>query len=333
MTIVLIAALSTAGLTACGNKGEEPVERQTAVVQRGDLLVTVTADGNLDMPHEVKLRFGTPGTVKEIYVEEGQEVTEGTLLAKLDDTAHKLGIASAQYNVELAMNEIVEKIHPALMGYPKLYPDPSALLRLEQAQEELEKAQRRLGQNEYEEAASRLRLAQHDLEATYRLLDIPAVTTATEDDPELGELIVSYPKIHDAIDLLEQDRERLADVQKLLEQGSYGEAAASLYTMQHKMEETHRLVKGISGRIRVSQRLGDCCGQRTTQDSIFEGTEPATGLMPVSYPDTSTSLDWLKQVEEELQNIQALMEQGDYDASELAEAIRLAQHEVEMSRP
>ena len=75
---------------------------------------TVTTDGQLDMPHEAKLRFGTPGTVKKIYVEEGDEVKEVTLLVKLDDTAQKLAMASAQYDVELAMNEIVEKIKSCL---------------------------------------------------------------------------------------------------------------------------------------------------------------------------------------------------------------------------
>ena len=339
-TIVLLMVLSTASLTGCAGNEQEADERQIVEVERGDLEVTVTADGTLDMPHQVKLRFGTPGTVKEIYVEEGEKVKEGTLLAKLDDTIHKLSIASAQYNVELAMNELVEKIHPALMGYPKLYPDANALLPLEQAQEELGQAQELMGQRNYQEAASELRLAQHDLEASYRMFNVPGIEKLSQEyDYVLGQTVEKYPNIPKAIELLKQDQERLAVIQDLIGDGKYEEASAKLVTAQRKLEETHRLVKSVSGRLRVSQRVGECCQQLTREKQFFDPVlgrwvykESATGLMLLPYPDTSTSLDWLRQVEEELQNIQQLMEQENYDAIELAEAVRMAQHDIEMSR-
>jgi len=166
-TLVLLLVLATVSLTGCGGNNEEAVQKQIVEVERGDLIVTITADGNLDMPHESNLKFGTPGTVKEVFVVKGDKVKEGTLLAKLDDTVYKLVVTSAQYDVELAMNEIVEKIHPALMGYPKFYPDSSTILYVEQAQEELNKAQELIAESSYQKAASELRLAQHDLEAAY----------------------------------------------------------------------------------------------------------------------------------------------------------------------
>ncbi len=55
--------------------------------------------------------------------------------------------------------------------------------------------------------------------------------------------------------------------------------------------------------------------------------------MPVPYPDTSTSLDWLKQVEEELQKIQACKEGTDCDELELATLLRMAQHDVDCGWP
>ena len=327
--IVFLLVVSPMSITGCGGNGEEADERQIVAVERGDLVVTITADGNLDMPHQAKLRFGTPGTVKEVFVQEGDRVREGTLVAKLDDTVHKLAIAAAQYDVELAMNEIVEKIHPALMGYPKFYPDPSTVLYVEQAQEELNKAQELIAESNYQKAASELRLAQHDLGAAYYMLNVPEIALASEYRDEMtGEVLNSYPNIPKAIELLEQDQERLDEIQTLIGLGSYGEASAKLSTAQDKLGETYRLVNSVSGRIRVSQRIGECCGQLTTQGE----RTGATGLMPIPYPDTSTSLDWLRQVEEELQKIQNLMEQEDYAELELAEAIRMAQHEVEMSQ-
>ncbi|MBC8512112.1 MAG: efflux RND transporter periplasmic adaptor subunit [Dehalococcoidia bacterium] len=327
--IVFLLVVSPMSITGCGGNGEEADERQIVAVERGDLVVTITADGNLDMPHQAKLRFGTPGTVKEVFVQEGDRVREGTLVAKLDDTVHKLAIAAAQYDVELAMNEIVEKIHPALMGYPKFYPDPSTVLYVEQAQEELNKAQELIAESNYQKAASEVRLAQHDLGAAYYMLNVPEIALASEYRDEMtGEVLNSYPNIPKAIELLEQDQERLDEIQTLIGLGSYGEASAKLSTAQDKLGETYRLVDSASGRIRMSQRIGECCGQLTTQGE----RTGATGLMPIPYPDTSTSLDWLRQVEEELQKIQNLMEQEDYAELELAEAIRMAQHEVEMSQ-
>jgi len=61
------------------------------------------------------------------------------------------------------------------------------------------------------------------------------------------------------------------------------------------------------------------------------GRPSATGLVPLAYPDTSTSLDWLKQVQEEFQEIQSLMEQEERDEAEIATLLRMAQHDIEMS--
>ena len=327
--IILLIVLSTLGFAGCRGTPQETTERQTTTVERGDLIVSIPADGNLDMPREVALKFGTPGTVKEVFVVEGQKVKEGTLLAKLDDTTQKLAIASAQYNVELAMNELVEKIHPAVMGYPKMYPDTSTVLRVEQAQEELGRAQKFLEQGKYQEAAAELRLAIHDLQACYEMLNVPEIAMSLQGyDEFLGTPVDNYPDISKAIKLLEQDLARLAEIQTLIEQGSYEDGKAELNTAQYKLNETHQLVKSLSGRIRVSQRIGECCQQLTTQGS----RAGATGLMPLPYPDTSTSLDWLNQIEEELQKIQLCKEAEGCDALELSTLLRMAQHDVEMSQ-
>jgi RND family efflux transporter MFP subunit len=368
----LFVILFVVSLAGCAGSQTAVATKQIAEVKRGDLLVTITADGNLEMPHEVKLKFGTPGTVKEIFVEKGDKVREGTLLAKLDDTDQNLAIASAQYNVELAMNELVEKTEPLLMGFPENYPDTSAVLRVEQAQEELRNVQDFLNQSKYQDAAAELRLAIHDLEASYELLNIPEITLALQGSSDyLGLPLDNYPDITGAIKSLQQDLLRLAGIQMLIEQGNYEEAKAAVDKEQSKLTDTHSLVDSISGRIRVSQRLGACCGQQASQgvtiemvpnpnydpnpiESFDPGPPPVivfnpnfdprktipsevftgpgtTGLMTVPYPDTSTSLDWLNQVTDELKKIQACKEEG-CDDLELATLVRMAQHDVEMSQ-
>jgi RND family efflux transporter MFP subunit len=328
IVITLLIVLSIIGLAGCRSTQPEASNKQIAEVKRGDLLVTITADGSLDMPRGVKLKFGTPGTVKDIFVAEGQKVKEGTLLAKLDDTTQKLAIASAQYNVELAMNDLVEKIHPALMGFPENYPDTSTVLRVEQAQDELGGVQKFIDQSKYQDAAAELRLAIHDLEASYEMLNIPEIAMASQGYSDiLGLPFDNYPDISRAIKLLQEDLVRLTAIQVLIEQGNYDDAKAKLSTAQSKLSETHSLVKSFSGRIRVSQRIGACCQQQAVQQP-----ETSTGLVTLPYPDTSTSLDWLKQVEESLQKIQLCKETEGCDALELATLVRMAQHDVEMSQ-
>lgn len=324
--IIILVIVSTVGFAGCGGSQPEVSNKQIAEVKRGDLLVTITADGSLDMPREVKLKFGTPGTVKEIFVEEGQKVKEGALLAKLNETTQKLSISSAQYNVELAMNELVEKIHPALMGYPENYPDTSTVLRVEQAQDELMQVQKFIDQGKYQDAAAELRLAIHDLQASYEMFNVPEIAPSRQGyDEFLGIPVDNYPDITRAIKLLEQDLATLTGIQTLIEQGNYDEAKVELNTEQNKLTDTHLLVKSLSGRIRISQRIGGACCQQTA------GGTP-TGEMPIPYPDTSTSLDWLKQVEESLQKVQLCKETEGCDTLELATLVRMAQHDVEMSQ-
>lgn len=331
VTMTILLLLATIGTFGCRGEPEEAAEIQIATVERGDLVVTVTADGNLVMPREVELKFGTPGTVKKVYVEEGQKVKAGALLAKLDDTAQQLAVKSAQYNLELALNELVEKILPALMGYPGLYPDTSAVLRVEQAREELRKAQQLLEQNQYLEAATELRLAQHDLEASYKIFNVPQIQTSLYSPEEfLGTLVApveNYPDVSRAIERLEQDIDSLAEILRLLEEGDYQAAQTELTAAQDKLQQTHQLVNSLSGRIRVSQRIGECCWQLMTQKP-----DTSPGLMALSYPDTSTALAWLRQVEQSLQEIQACKESDSCDALEMSTLLRMAQHDVDTSQ-
>jgi len=341
IVITLLIVLSTIGFAGCQGKKAETSPKQIAEVTRGNLVIAVTADGNLELleaeAKPVELFFDTTAFTppysgiiiwRHPDLKVGDFVRAGTLLAKLDDTYQKRNVAIAQYDVELAMNELVEKIHPALMGYPENYPDASTVLRVEQAQDELTQMQKFLEQGEYQEAAAELRLAVYDLQASYEMLNIPQITMARQGyDDFMGMPVDNYPDITRAIKLLQQDLERLTAIQVLIEQGNYNDAKAKLSTAQSKLSETHSLVKSFSGRIRVSQRIGECCQQLAGQKP-----ETSTGLMPLPYPDTSTSLDWLRQVEENLQKIQACKDSDSCDALELSTLLRMAQHDVDMSQ-
>ncbi len=98
MAISLLLLLMLAGNTSCNPfRGEEEVSQQLTKVVRGDLAITVSGSGNIEISHETKLAFGVGGRVEEILVEEGDKVSKGEKLAKLE--THTLELALRQAKV------------------------------------------------------------------------------------------------------------------------------------------------------------------------------------------------------------------------------------------
>jgi len=109
LSIILTGTL----LAGCGGRSDiaEKPEYQLVPVQRGDLAVEVTATGNLLYAYEEELSFGAPGTIEEVLVEEGDEVEEGQLLARLDSASTislEKAVAQAMINLEDAGNPFTE---------------------------------------------------------------------------------------------------------------------------------------------------------------------------------------------------------------------------------
>ena len=103
---VLLLCLALAGSMACnpfGGDEEEDNQRLVEVV-RGDLAISVSGSGNIEVSDEGKLAFGVGGRIDRIYVEEGDSVTKGDVLAKLD--TDDLELALTQAEVTLTQAEI-----------------------------------------------------------------------------------------------------------------------------------------------------------------------------------------------------------------------------------
>jgi len=136
-------------LVACGQEDES--QQQIVEVSRGNMVVTVGADGNMSLIQHRKLAFGTAGTVAEVNVEEGDRVTEGQVLARLDTgsleravKAAELAVKAAEIDLGLAESSFRQITYPytystfvfdvpaALSGIT------DALRQVKEAQEELE---------------------------------------------------------------------------------------------------------------------------------------------------------------------------------------------------
>jgi HlyD family secretion protein len=85
--VIVIAALGFVAMRQIAAKkaAAESPATETAVVERGDLSVTVEAVGSLTPPTEITLAFPVAGKLYEIPVSEGQTVKQGDLLARLED--------------------------------------------------------------------------------------------------------------------------------------------------------------------------------------------------------------------------------------------------------
>jgi HlyD family secretion protein len=90
---MLLLGLLLIGVIACGSDDKETTSQQST---ESDTNVTITADGNIEALSHERLTFGSGGKVGEIAVKEGDKVSKGDVLAKLDTGALELAEAQAQ---------------------------------------------------------------------------------------------------------------------------------------------------------------------------------------------------------------------------------------------
>ncbi|MCD6359323.1 MAG: biotin/lipoyl-binding protein, partial [Armatimonadetes bacterium] len=97
--IVVAAVVIVGAVLALRERGGEPEngrpEQATAKVQRGDLRVTVAASGVLEPLTTVEVKPRAGGEITRIYVEPGDYVHQGDLIAQLDPTQVDLQVAQA----------------------------------------------------------------------------------------------------------------------------------------------------------------------------------------------------------------------------------------------
>lgn len=103
-------------ITGTASCATAKAEELTVNVEKGDIAVTVASDGNLALINDRKLTFQTSGIVKEVPVKEGDSVTQGQVLAKLDTApmelnveSANLAVRSAEYDLQVA-NDSYQKI-------------------------------------------------------------------------------------------------------------------------------------------------------------------------------------------------------------------------------
>ena len=103
--LIIAGALLYTYLTA---NNKEIVQYNTSSASRGDLLVTVSATGNLEPTNSVDVGIEVSGTILEIYVDYNDKVKKGQLLAKLDTNKLESQVNSTQAALNVARANLLE---------------------------------------------------------------------------------------------------------------------------------------------------------------------------------------------------------------------------------
>ena len=105
--VSVLLVLVLVGAAACnpfGGGDQEETGPQLVEVVRGDLTVSISGSGSIEVAEEAKSSFGVGGRIEKIYVEEGDRVSMGDVLAELD--TGDLELALTQSKVTLAKQQL-----------------------------------------------------------------------------------------------------------------------------------------------------------------------------------------------------------------------------------
>jgi len=270
ITIICVFILFVSGISCTSKSNPPELGKQIFTVQRGNLAITVSVDGNLEMPQAYDLLFGAPGNVEDVLVEEGDFVKAGTILARLDDTTERLDIRSANGDVQKVLSDLYETV-PRLpqfpingpdsgsgLGYPVYYPNATAFTSFAWTQDEVYKAHELFRLNKYVESASELDVAVADLNLCIKIFE----DTINNSQSGLGNiaplinqdetsLLVQqyYPfaaiyirELRQLVYSIKQGQADMEKIQELIAQGKYEEAAPLFELLLGQVDDIGKVV-------------------------------------------------------------------------------------------
>jgi HlyD family secretion protein len=106
--VAIAAVVGTVLILQRRQAAQSTDETTTAVVERGTLLVAVSASGAIEPQDRVSLSFEQPGLVDEVLVEVGDEVKKGDPLARLDGEQLALQVRQSQASLDSAEAQLAQ---------------------------------------------------------------------------------------------------------------------------------------------------------------------------------------------------------------------------------
>ena len=100
VALVIVAALAAAGFKFLGGKGKEEAQVITDVVSYGAITSTVEGSGITKAKNSETITLTTAGTVVDVMVTEGEQVTAGTPLFTIDSEAARTAVQKAESDLK-----------------------------------------------------------------------------------------------------------------------------------------------------------------------------------------------------------------------------------------
>ncbi len=100
--LVVVLVLGAAATLAAVQGRDDGLEVRTAEVERRDLVQMVTASGNIRARRSVDMSSDVSAKVSELLVQEGEDVTEGQVLLRLDPAQYSAGVSRNQASISQA---------------------------------------------------------------------------------------------------------------------------------------------------------------------------------------------------------------------------------------
>ena len=122
---LLVVGLITAAaltVTACKKAESNTAKLRTAVVERGDIVQTVVATGRIRPLQQIEIRSKSGGTVRKLYVEEGDFVQKGQKLFEIapeSSPTEQVRAREALRNAEVQVRESEDKLRITKELYDK----------------------------------------------------------------------------------------------------------------------------------------------------------------------------------------------------------------------
>ncbi|MGC1525643.1 MAG: efflux RND transporter periplasmic adaptor subunit [Phormidesmis sp.] len=193
--LVAILAVGAIAFSIARRTPDYDLEALTVPVTETELTVRITASGTVEPIRTVNLSPKSAGTVQELFVEQGDPVTKGQLIARMDSDQldaqilqNQAGVAEAQAQLEDSLNG-------------------SSRTDIGQAEASLASARAQL-----QEASARLTLSEEELARSQRLFEQGAISRS-DLDRAVSDRRSTRANVDQSIARIDEADQRLADQQ------------------------------------------------------------------------------------------------------------------------
>ncbi|MDA0162190.1 biotin/lipoyl-binding protein, partial [Solirubrobacter ginsenosidimutans] len=111
LTALLVLVAGAAVVVAVLSLQSAPttlVSERTVTVANGVIQTVVSGSGNLEPARQVDVDFATSGKITKVYTKAGAHVSEGELLARIDNRSQKVAVAKAEADLVDAQDALTK---------------------------------------------------------------------------------------------------------------------------------------------------------------------------------------------------------------------------------